>query len=170
MITNPASNLKLASGIAPINKYLEAGVNLGIGTDGPASNNSLDMFKEMFLVTALAKIREMDASVVPADEVLLMATKKGAHAIGHSACDCLAPGKNADLVMLDLSAPNMRPLTNIVKAIVYSGSKANVLLTMVNGRILYENGEFNIGLDREEIYSKAEKVLPRMKREMEESK
>ena len=78
VITNPASNLKLASGIAPIDHMLKEGINLAIGTDGPASNNCLDMFREMFLVTALAKYRENDASAVDALEVLKMATIGGA--------------------------------------------------------------------------------------------
>ena len=78
VVTNPASNLKLASGIAPIDKYLKKGITVGIGTDGPSSNNALDMFREMYLVTALAKVREMNPLAVPAPEVLKMATVNGA--------------------------------------------------------------------------------------------
>lgn len=162
-VTNPASNLKLASGIAPIGRYLQEGIPVAIGTDGPASNNCLDMFREMFLTTALAKVRENDAAAVPAGEVLYMATTAGARAMGLSDCDDLAVGKKADLILLDLKQPNMQPMNNIVKNIVYSGSKQNVTLTMVNGQILYEDMKFNIGFDPEEIYAKANAIIGRMK-------
>lgn len=138
VVTNPASNLKLASGIAPISKFMDKGINIAIGTDGPASNNCLDMFREMFLTTALAKYRENDASAVDANEVLRMATVNGAHAMGLYNCDTLSRGKLADLIVIDLNQPNMQPINNITKNLVYSGSKLNVLLTMVNGKILYE--------------------------------
>lgn len=162
-VTNPASNLKLASGIAPIGRYLQEGIPVAIGTDGPASNNCLDMFREMFLTTALAKVRENDAAAVPAGEVLYMATTAGARAMGLSDCDDLAVGKKADLILLDLKQPNMQPMNNIVKNIVYSGSKQNVTLTMVNGQILYEDMKFNIGFDPEEIYAKANAIIGRVK-------
>ena len=162
-VTNPASNLKLASGIAPIGRYLSEGIPVAIGTDGPASNNCLDMFREMFLTTALAKVREMDAAAVPANEVLYMATTAGARAMGLTDCDDLAVGKKADLVMIDLMQPNMQPENNLVKNLVYSGSKQNVAMTMVNGRILYEGGVFDIGFDPKEIYAKANAIIDRMK-------
>ena len=162
-VTNPASNPQLASGIAPIGRYLQEGIPVAIGTDGPASNNCLDMFREMFLTTALAKVRENDAAAVPAGEVLYMATTAGARAMGLSDCDDLAVGKKADLILLDLKQPNMQPMNNIVKNIVYSGSKQNVTLTMVNGQILYEDMKFNIGFDPEEIYAKANAIIGRMK-------
>ena len=162
-VTNPASNLKLASGIAPISRYLKEGISVAIGTDGPASNNCLDMFREMFLTTALAKVKDMDAAAVPANEVLYMATTAGARAMGLSDCDDLAVGKKADLVMIDLMQPNMQPENNLVKNLVYSGSKQNVAMTMVNGRILYENGAFDIGFDPKEIYAKANAIIGRMK-------
>ncbi len=162
-VTNPGSNTKLASGIAPITRYLKEGINLAIGTDGPASNNCLDMFREMFLMTGLAKLREMDAATVPAEEVLYAATCGGAHAMSLPDCDSLKVGKKADLIMIDLFQPNMQPENNIVKNIVYSGSKQNVKLTMVNGKILYENNKFDIGFDPKEIYTRANAIIGRMK-------
>lgn len=165
-VTNPASNLKLASGIAPIKRYLEEGISLAIGTDGPASNNCLDMFREMFLTTALAKVREGDAACVPAEEVLYMATTAGARCMGLEDCDCLAVGKKADLILIDLWQPNMQPENNIVKNLVYSGSKQNVALTMVNGNILYEKGTFSIGFDPQEVYAKANRIIQRINREV----
>lgn len=162
-VTNPGSNTKLSSGIAPVSQMLREGVSLAIGTDGPASNNCLDMFREMFLVTGLAKLRERDASAVPAEEVLKMAVSGGASAMGLKDCGSLAEGKLADLIVVDLKQPNMQPVNNIVKNLVYSGSKQNVKLTMVNGRILYENGRFFVGAEPEEIYEKANRIIGRMK-------
>lgn len=163
VVTNPASNVKLASGIAPIKKMLDMGIGLAIGTDGPASNNCLDMFREMFLTTALQKVSIPDASAVDANDVLYMATVGGAHAMGLMDCDTLEKGKYADLIIIDLNQPNMQPLNNISKNIVYSGSKQNVKLTMVAGKVLYEDGKFNIGIAPEEIYEKANESIVRMK-------
>lgn len=162
-ITNPGSNTKLASGIAPICKMQEKGINLAIGTDGPASNNCLDMFREMFLVTGLQKLLQKDASACDADSVLQMAVKGGALAMGLADCDCLDVGKKADLVLIDLNQPNMQPINNIGKNLVYSGSKSNVKITMVNGKILYENGEYFIGESPEDIYRKANQIAERLR-------
>ena len=162
-VTNPASNLKLASGVAPISDMLKKGMHVAIGTDGPSSNNCLDMFREMFLVTGLAKVRENDAAAVSAADVLRMATVEGAYAMGLKDADVLAEGKFADLIILDLNQPNMQPINNIVKNIVYSGSKQNVKLTMVNGRVLYEDGNFFIGTPAAEVYAKANEIINRMR-------
>lgn len=165
VVTNPSSNVKLASGIAPIQKMLSMGIGLAIGTDGPASNNCLDMFREMFLVTALQKVSLSDAAAMDAMEVLHMATVGGAKAMGLTDCDVLAEGKCADLIMIDLQQPNMQPLNNITKNIVYSGSKQNVKMTMVDGKILYEDGVFYVGTAPEEIYAKVNESITRMKKE-----
>ncbi|MGI5976319.1 MAG: amidohydrolase family protein [Candidatus Limivicinus sp.] len=161
-VSCPASNLKLASGIAPIDKMAEAGVKLALGTDGAGSNNALDMFREMYLVSALQKYLNNDAAAGCADRTMEMACVGGARAMGLYDCDDLAVGKKADLVVIDLNRPNMQPENNIVRNIVYSGSKENVYLTMVNGRILYEDGEFFIGESPEEIYSKANMWVKRI--------
>lgn len=162
VVTNPGSNVKLASGIARIQDMLDMGIHVAIGTDGPSSNNCLDMFREMFLTTGLAKIKTGDAAAVDANQVLHMAAVEGAHAMGLKDADVLAEGKFADLIMIDLHQPNMQPLNNITKNIVYSGSKQNVKLTMVNGKILYEDGEFFVGTSAEEIYAKANEIITRM--------
>lgn len=161
-VTNPGSNTKLASGIAPVSDFLKAGVKVAIGTDGPASNNCLDMFREMFLVTGLAKLREKDASAVDAMEVLKMATVNGAHAMGLKDADILAKGKLADLIMIDLNQPNMKPQNNIPKNLVYSGSKQNVAMTMIGGEILYEKGSFYTKEKPEYIYEKTDFILQRI--------
>ena len=162
-VSNPGSNTKLASGIAPITQFLEEGVPVALGTDGPASNNCLDMFREMFLVTGLAKLKEEDAAAVDAMDVLKMATVNGAHAMGLGEADVIAEGKLADLIMIDLKMPNMQPLNNIAKNIVYSGSKINVKMTMIGGRILYENGSFLTDEKPEDIYEKANEIIAGIK-------
>lgn len=163
VITNPGSNTKLASGIAPINDFLKAGLNIAIGTDGPASNNCLDMFREMFLVTGLAKLREKDASAVDAMEVLKMATVNGAKAMHLETADVLAQDKLADIIMIDLFQPNMQPINNIAKNIVYSASKQNVKMTMIHGRILYRNGKFLLEDEPRAIYEKANEIINRLR-------
>ncbi|MCH5171920.1 MAG: amidohydrolase [Erysipelotrichales bacterium] len=165
-ITCPGSNTKLASGIADIKKFLDNKIPVAIGTDGPASNNALDMFKEMYLVTGLQKIKHEDASCCDALDVLYMATVNGARAMGLENADVLRKGKFADIIMIDLHQPNMQPINNIAKNIVYSGSKQNVKMTMINGKILYENGNFYLGEDIEEIYRKANEITQKIKDKM----
>lgn len=162
IVTNPGSNTKLASGIAPVGAFLKRGINVAIGTDGPSSNNCLDMFREMFLATGLAKLYEKNASAVDAHEVLRMATANGARAMEIPDADMLAEGKLADIIMIDLHQPNMQPLNNITKNIVYSGSKQNVKMTMINGEILYENGEYRKDVDAEAIYARANEIIARL--------
>ena len=162
IVTNPGSNVKLASGICPIEKYLEKDITVAIGTDGPASNNCLDMFREMFLATGLTKLNTGDASSADANEILKMATVNGALCMKLDECDVLDVGKKADMIMIDLNMPNMQPVNNITKNIVYSGSKINVKMTMVNGKILYENGEFFIDERPEEIYKKVSRIKQRL--------
>lgn len=166
IISCPASNLKLASGIAPLSKYLKEGINVALGTDGPASNNSLDMFKEMYLAATLQKAVNKDASAMPAFEVLKMATVNGARVMGLKDADVLAVNKLADIIMIDLSKPNMQPINNIVTNLVYAGSKDNIKLTMINGKILYEDGQFFINESVEEIYQKAEEISSRLEKEL----
>lgn len=156
-VTNPGSNCKLASGIAPVDRLLKEGVKVAIGTDGPASNNALDMFREMYLVTVLQKVVTGNAGAVPAEKVIEMACCNGAKAMGIDS-DCLRVGKNADIILIDLKKPNMQPENNIVKNIVYSGSKENVALTMVRGKILYEKGRFNT-VDEYEVYDRCREIM-----------
>lgn len=158
-VTNPSSNLKLASGIAPIQKFMDNGINIAIGTDGPASNNSLNMFKEMYLTSCLQKYLLSDSQACQPGPVLKMATQVGAMVMGLNECVSLNPGMKADLCVIDLNRPNMRPINNIIKNIVYSGSDSNILMTMINGKILYENGIFYLKEDIERLYSLATKYM-----------
>ncbi len=161
-VTCPASNLKLASGIAPVETYLARGIPVAIGTDGPASNNCLDMFREMFLVTGLQKLSH-GADAMDAVKVLKMACSTGALAMGLTNCDGLAPGRQADVVMLNLHMPNMQPENNLLKNVVYSGGKQNVALTMIAGRVLYENGTYCVEDDPERIYFEANRIIRGMR-------
>ncbi len=162
VVSNPGSNVKLASGIAPLVKMAAKGVGLALGTDGPASNNCLDMFKEMALATGLQKVSRRDSAAMPAEQVLAMATVGGARAMCLPNCDTLSPGKYADLIMIDLHRPNMQPIHNPVKNLVYSGSKDNVALTMINGKILYEDHKFYVGESEEVIYSRCQHIAGRL--------
>ena len=156
-VTCPAANLKLASGIAPLYEMLEAGVKVAIGTDGPAGNNALDMFREMYLASTLQKARTGKAEAVQPDAILRAATSTGADAMGLPDCNSLAVGKWADLTVLDLDMPNLRPHADYAKAAVYSAGKQNVKLTMVAGKTLYRDGNYYIGEDAETICKNAEK-------------
>ena len=158
-ISCPASNLKLASGIAKIDRMRKAGIKISLGTDGASSNNALDMFREMYLMTALQKVIENDSAACPAPFVLESACSTGADAMGIEYCNDIAVGKKADLTVINLRKPNMQPDNNTISNLVYSGSKENVRLTMINGRVLYENGEFFIGDTPEFIYSKVNEFV-----------
>ena len=141
------------------------GINIALGTDGPASNNGLDMFKEMYLAATLQKLACNDAKAIPAFEFLKMATVNAARAMGLNDADTLEKGKLADIIMIDLHQPNMQPINNIVTNLVYSGNKQNVIMTMINGKILYENGRFFLKESPEDIYQNAERVSNRLEKE-----
>lgn len=163
VVTNPSSNLKLASGIAPIKEYVENGISVAIGTDGPASNNNLNFFKEMYLTAALQKIKYEDAAAVSPETVLQMAVVNGAHMLGRFDCDSIAEGKQADLILIDLLKPNMQPMNNILNNLVYSGSNDNVIMTMIAGRIVYVDGVYQMNVDPLTIYEKANYIVQRIK-------
>ncbi len=154
VVSNPASNMKLASGIAPLTKFRKLGIPVALGTDGPASNNALDMFREMYLAAMCARIREEDASAISAEEVLEMATVNGARVMRLPQADRLGKGKLADIILLDLKAPNMQPLHNVKRNLVFAAHKGNCKMTMIGGKILYLDGKFDIGEEPESIYSK----------------
>ena len=161
-VINAGSNCKLASGIAPVQKMMDMGIPIAVGTDGPASNNCLDVFKEMFLIAASQKLLLQDAAACDAGKILYAATAGSAHCMGLADCDVIAPGKQADLIVIDLHRPNMQPINNIPKNLVYAGSKENVKMTMCAGKILYENGECKT-IDTEKVYRQAQAVIDRMR-------
>ena len=161
-VTCPGSNSKLASGIAPIRKLVDSGINVCIGTDGAGSNNCLDMFKEMHLLYSLAKIKDEDATALNAFDILKMATVNGAKALGLNNSLYIEEGACADLMLIDLLKPNMQPINNLISNIVYSGSKDNIKLTMINGKILYQDGKFNIQDDLLTLYKEVQEINDRL--------
>lgn len=139
---NPTSNLKLASGFAPVEKMLKAGVNVTLGTDGASSNNNLNMFEEMHLASIMHKALNYDAVSVPAETVIKMATINGAKALGiEDELGSLEVGKKADIILIDLRKPHLVPLNNPLSAICYSAQSSDVHTVIVDGKILMENYE-----------------------------
>ena len=159
--TNPVSNMKLASGIADIGKMLEKGIRVTLGTDGVSSNNSLNFFEEMKVMSLAAKVKSMDPRALSPDEVLFIATKNGALSQGRADCGSVAVANKADLIVIDLAAPELCPLHDIKDNLVYSCSPANVVLTMVDGKILYKNGEFTT-IDIERTMAEVKKAVNRI--------
>lgn len=172
VVTNPASNMKLMSGIAPIRKMLQKGVCIALGTDGPASNNGLDLFREMYLLSVLAKYREQNPAAVSPMQILTMAAGNGARIMGLTDCVSLSEGAKADMIRIDMRQPEMRPLHSITNGkmepsgfaanLVYSGSKRDVRMTMVDGRILYEDGRYYLNVDRNTLYAEVERIADRI--------
>lgn len=139
---NPCSNLKLGSGVMPLAKLLANGLNITLGTDGTASNNQLDIMREMYTAAILSKGITGDTTVPRAEQVIDMATVNGAKAQGRDDCGRLEEGCRADIILIDLDAVNNIPYYTLPYSAVYSANSSNVKLTMVDGKILYENGEF----------------------------
>jgi 5-methylthioadenosine/S-adenosylhomocysteine deaminase len=163
IVSCPGSNSKIASGIAPLAKFVDAGVNLALGTDGPGSNNGLDFFYEMRLACVLQKLLNKDAASFDGMLALKAATIGGSHAMGLEKASTLSKGQQADIVMIDLSRPNMRPLNNLAKNLVYAGAKDDVKMTMIAGKILYMDGKFEVGEDISAIYAKVQEITDRLK-------
>ena len=149
-VHNPSSNLKLGSGFAPIPKMLEKGLNVALGTDGCASNNNLNMFEEMHLASIIHNGLSGDPTLMKPDQVLKMATINGAKLQGRPDTGSLEVGKKADLLALNLDAPHLVPDYDTLALITYSAQGSDVCMTMVDGKILYENGQF-LTLDKERI-------------------
>ena len=158
VVHNPESNLKLASGIAPVTALLSRDITVSLGTDGPASNNDLDMFLEMDTAAKVHKLREENPTLMPAWQVLAMATKEGAKTLGmDKKIGTITPGKKADLIVLDFNQPHLIPVYNPVSHLVYAASGKDVLTTIVNGKVLMENRKIKT-LDLEEIYGQIKTI------------
>ena len=152
---NQISNMKLASGIAPIPKMLDSGINVTLGTDGCASNNNLDMFEEMKTTALLHKVNLLDPTVMSAEKIIEMATTSAYRALD---LNCgIEEGKLADLILIDLKKPHLTPLHNINSHIVYSANGSDVDTVIVAGKILMENREVKT-LNEEEILEKAKEI------------
>jgi 5-methylthioadenosine/S-adenosylhomocysteine deaminase len=162
---NPVSNMKLASGAAPVEALLAAGINVGLGTDGEKENNNLDMFEEMKVSSLLAKFTKLDAAALDAWSVCRMATIYGARALGLEAeTGSLEAGKSADLIAVRTDTPRMTPLMggqngNLHHNLVHAVQGGDVDITMVRGRILVDNGELVSG-DLQQAIAEANRVVP----------
>lgn len=155
VLYNPSSNLKLGNGFAPIQKMINAGINVALGTDGASSNNNLNLFEEMHLAGLVNKGVLEDPTALPAYEVLKMATINGAKTLGiDGIVGSLEVGKKADLILLDYNQSHLLPTHDLISMIVYSAQASDVDLVMCNGKILYENRQI-LTFDEQEVKGKA---------------
>ena len=158
---NPESNMKLASGIAPVPEYLAAGITVGLGTDGAASNNDLDMFEAMRFAALLHKVKTGDPRAVPATTALEMATINGARALGlERQIGSLEAGKRADLSIVSTASARMTPLYDPVSHLVYAAHGDDVRTVMVNGRVLMRDRKM-LTLDEPAVLAEARKLAER---------
>jgi len=140
VVHNPESNMKLASGIAPVAQMLKLGLDVALGTDGCASNNNLDMFQEMDTAAKLAKVAALDPTVLPAPTVLKMATRNGAQALGMGhLTGILEAGKKADVILINTRKPHLTPMYNAYSHLVYAVTGADVDTSIINGKLVMEN-------------------------------
>jgi 5-methylthioadenosine/S-adenosylhomocysteine deaminase len=155
VVHNPESNMKLASGVAPIPDLLARGVAVGLGTDGSASNNNLDLFQEMDFTAKLHKVHLLDPTVMPSRTVLEMATLGGARVLGmEKEIGSLETGKKADVIVLELNRPHLQPVYNPVSHLVYSATGADVRDVIIDGKLVMKNRRL-LTLDEEEILKRA---------------
>lgn len=161
----PSSNMKLGSGIAPIYPMLKAGVNVTIGTDGAASNNNLNLIEEMHLAALLQKGFHRDPTIISPKDILRMSTVNGAKAQNRNNTGIIKVGYQADLILVDLLQPHLQPIHNELSTIAYSAQASDVCMTMVDGRILYKDGEL-LTLDLEKIIHKVQENLNKIIKNM----
>lgn len=140
--SNPISNLKLVSGICDVKKLMDNGIRVAIGTDSSTSNNSLDFFEEIKTFALLAKLKSGDPAFMTPKQALYAATRAGALAQGRKTSGLIKEGYRADLIVVDTDVPNMQPSHNMLNNLVYSACGKDVCLTMVDGRVLYQDGEY----------------------------
>jgi 5-methylthioadenosine/S-adenosylhomocysteine deaminase len=150
--------MKLASGLAPITDLLHRGVPVGLGTDGCASNNNLDLLTEVDTAAKLAKVRQLDPTALPAPEALALATRLGARVLGlENEVGALAPGLQADLVVIDLDRPHLTPLYDPYSHLVYAATGGDVATVIVAGRLLVEDRRL-LAFDLEETLARAREL------------
>jgi 5-methylthioadenosine/S-adenosylhomocysteine deaminase len=159
---NPESNMKLASGTAPVPRMLELGIDVGLGTDGAASNNNLDMFEAMDFAAKLHKLVAMDPTVLPASQVFEMATIGGARALGMSRdIGSLEKGKKADIVLVETNNPHSQPLFNVYSQLVYDVKGSDVMTSIINGKVVMLEGKI-LTLNEQQILQKAKEYRNRI--------
>lgn len=162
VVTNPASNMKLGNGFAPVPKMLEKGINVCIGTDGAASNNSLNLLHEMSLLALIHKGTERTPQCVSAKETFRIATINGAKALGlEKEIGSLEAGKKADIAILNLNTPALTPRNNLIAGLSYSANGSEVETVIIDGKITMENRKI-LTMDEELVYKKISEVIARM--------
>jgi len=157
----PNCHMKLGMGVTPVPELLARGVNVALGTDGPGSNNDLDMLEEARLATLLQKSHRMDPTILPAETALRLATQGGAQAMGFPESGVVAPGRSADLLLYDFRRPHLRPRHNLLSNIMYSAKSPDISHVIVAGRVLMRDGALTT-LDEERILYEAERRAWRM--------
>jgi 5-methylthioadenosine/S-adenosylhomocysteine deaminase len=163
---NPASNMKLASGVAPVPEMLAAGITVGLGTDGCASNNNLDMIKEMATAAKLHKVARLDPTVMDAQTVVRMATIEGAKVLGMgNKIGSLEAGKKADIIIIGLDEPHLTPLYSEYSHLVYAASGADVDTVVINGKVLMENRRL-LTIDETEVMKKVREIAVNIKQSL----
>ena len=160
-VHNPTSNMKLGSGFTPVQRMLDEGITVALGTDGTASNNNLDMFEEMPLASVIHNGFSGDPTIMKPADVIKMATVNGARVQRRDDTGELAVGKKADMIAIDLDRPHLTPNLDTRALVCYSAHSSDVVMTMVNGNILYENGEF-LTIDRERVMHETRKTVERL--------
>jgi 5-methylthioadenosine/S-adenosylhomocysteine deaminase len=167
VVHNPESNMKLASGVAPISEMINAGITVGLGTDGCASNNNLDMFQEMDTAAKLEKSARLDPTVMSARTVLHMATSNGAKVLGlDRLVGTLEPGKKADIVIVDMNKPHLTPLYNEYSHLVYAVNGADVDTVLINGRIVMQNRRL-LTINEAEAMQRVNQIAVRVRKSFE---
>lgn len=163
---NPASNMKLASGIPPVTAMLKAGITVGLGTDGCASNNTLDMIKEMSMAAKLHKVASLDPTVMDAPTVVRMATIDGAKALGlDDLVGSLAVGKKADIIILGLNKPHLTPIYSEYSHLVYAASGADVDTVIINGKVVMENRQL-LTINESDVMKEVRAIAVKIKKSM----
>jgi len=159
---NPGSNMKLASGVSPVTELLKRGIAVGLGTDGAASNNNLDMFEEIRLASLLQKVHTEDPTVIPALQALEMATVLGARAVGlEEDIGVIKSGMKADLIILNTDAAHLTPKHDIVSLLAYAANSTDVDTAIINGKVVMENRRV-LTMDEEQILWQAQKCADRL--------
>jgi len=166
VVHNPESNMKLASGIAPVPDMLRAGVTVGLGTDGCASNNNLDLFQEMDTAAKIHKVHRLDPTTMPAETVVRMAACEGARTLGMgNLTGSLKPGMKADLILIDLRKPHLTPLYNDYSHLVYAVKGDDVKTSIINGRIVMKDRKI-LTFDEDEAMEKVNGIAVRIRKSL----
>ncbi len=160
--TNPSSNLILGSGIAPLFSYVKNQINVAIGTDGAASNNNLNMFKEMYLADNLQAGVMNHAQAIMTIDALKMATVRGAKALGYDNLGRLEEGYLADMIVIDTHKPNMQPVNDIFNNLVNACESNNIIMTIIDGIIVYKDDKYYCNAKYEDVVENCNRIIKRI--------